>query len=187
MDAFEQLVSEVLWSEGCWTQTEVKVELTKEEKRLIGRPSAPRWELDVVGYAPQTNALRIIECKSYLDSAGVVARDLMDPDSKGANRYKLFTDETLRTVVIHRLALQFTEMGACAPNPKITLGLACGHFRSTADQDALKLHFDERGWELLDEAWIVSHLKTLANGGYTNKTSAVVAKLIYRKMKGVIS
>ena len=29
----------------------MKVELTKEEKRLIGRHSSPRWELDIVGYS----------------------------------------------------------------------------------------------------------------------------------------
>jgi hypothetical protein len=40
MDAFEQLVSEILWMEGYWARTSVKVELTKEEKREIGRHSA---------------------------------------------------------------------------------------------------------------------------------------------------
>jgi hypothetical protein len=39
MDAFEQLVSEILWMEGYWVPTSVKVERTKEEKRQIGRPS----------------------------------------------------------------------------------------------------------------------------------------------------
>lgn len=40
MDAFEQLVSEILWMSGFWVRTPVKVELTKEEKRLIGRQSS---------------------------------------------------------------------------------------------------------------------------------------------------
>jgi hypothetical protein len=39
VDAFEQLVSEILWMSGFWVRTSVKVELTKEEKRLIGRKS----------------------------------------------------------------------------------------------------------------------------------------------------
>jgi hypothetical protein len=43
VDAFEQLVNEILWMSGFWVRTSVKVELTKEEKRLIGRHSAPRW------------------------------------------------------------------------------------------------------------------------------------------------
>jgi hypothetical protein len=31
MDAFEQVVSEILWMSGFWVRTSVKVELTKEE------------------------------------------------------------------------------------------------------------------------------------------------------------
>jgi hypothetical protein len=31
MDAFEQLVAEILWMDGHWVRTSVKVELTKEE------------------------------------------------------------------------------------------------------------------------------------------------------------
>ena len=33
MDAFEQVVSEILWMEGYWVRTSVKVDLTKE---LVG-------------------------------------------------------------------------------------------------------------------------------------------------------
>ena len=36
MDAFEQVVASILQRKGYWTQTSVKVELTKEEKRAIG-------------------------------------------------------------------------------------------------------------------------------------------------------
>jgi hypothetical protein len=52
MDSFEQVVAEILWREGYWVRTSVKVELTKEEKREIDLPSSPRWELDVVAYKP---------------------------------------------------------------------------------------------------------------------------------------
>jgi hypothetical protein len=31
MDAFEQVVGEILWREGYWVRTSVKVELTKED------------------------------------------------------------------------------------------------------------------------------------------------------------
>lgn len=73
MDDFEQLVSEILWMEGYWVRSSVKVELTKEEKRAINRHSSPRWEIDVVGYKAGENLLRVVECKSYLDSMGVRA------------------------------------------------------------------------------------------------------------------
>jgi hypothetical protein len=42
MDAFEGVVSEILWREGYWVQSSLKVDLTKEEKVAIGRPTAPR-------------------------------------------------------------------------------------------------------------------------------------------------
>nr|WP_200985540.1 hypothetical protein [Rhizobium rhizogenes]QCL10656.1 hypothetical protein C6.5e_760 [Rhizobium rhizogenes] len=180
MDAFEQLVSEALWSKGWWSQTEVKVDLTKDEKKEIGRPSSPRWELDVVAYEPTANTLHVVECKSYLDSTGVAARDIIAPNLERAQRYKLFTDERLRKVVLNRLALQFTETGACAPNPIVTLGLACGRFKSAADRQQLSDHFANQGWELLDDEWLRSHLRKMAKGSYENKTSAVVAKLILR-------
>ena len=39
MDAFETVVSEILWRDGYWVQNSLKVDLTKEEKLAIGRPS----------------------------------------------------------------------------------------------------------------------------------------------------
>jgi hypothetical protein len=45
MDSFEQVVSEILWMEGHWVRTSVKIDLTKDDKVQIGRPSSPRWEL----------------------------------------------------------------------------------------------------------------------------------------------
>ena len=71
MDAFEQVVAEILWREGYWVRTSAKVELTKEEKREIELPSSPRWELDVVAYSAKDNHLKVIECKSHLDSPGI--------------------------------------------------------------------------------------------------------------------
>src|SRR5262245_43986030 len=55
MDAFESLISMLLRHQGYWTTPSFKVELTKEEKRNIGRTSSPRWELDLVAYKGSTN------------------------------------------------------------------------------------------------------------------------------------
>src|ERR1700719_1729521 len=81
MDAFEQVVSEILWMDGYWVRTSVKVDLTKEEKVSIGRPSSPRWELDIVGYRGRDNTLRVVECKSYLDSRGTRAASRFGPST----------------------------------------------------------------------------------------------------------
>lgn len=66
MDAFEQVVSEILWMEGYWVRTSVKVLLTKEEKQQIGRRTAPRWELDIVAYSGRDNLLQVVELMTPL-------------------------------------------------------------------------------------------------------------------------
>src|SRR3990167_7524540 len=80
MDSFETLVGSLLEKDGFWVRTSVKVELTPEEKRKIGRPSSPRWELDLVAYKAKSNELLVVECKSFLDSPGVRARGLDGTD-----------------------------------------------------------------------------------------------------------
>jgi hypothetical protein len=120
MDAFEQVVSEILWMSGFWVRTSVKVELTKEEKRLIGRHSSPRWELDIVGYSGRENFLRVVECKSFLDSVGVRACAFDGSDPEEAKRYKLFNEPDLRRIVFNRLCLQFRRS---APGHKSSPGI----------------------------------------------------------------
>jgi hypothetical protein len=82
MDAFEQVVAGLLFREGYWVTQGYKVELTKEEKRLIGKPCSPRWEIDLLAYKGSTKELLAVECKSYLDSVGVPAADIITPNSE---------------------------------------------------------------------------------------------------------
>jgi hypothetical protein len=180
VDAFEQVVSEILWLEGYWVRTSVKVELTERDKRAIGRPNAPRWELDIVAYSVRDNLLRVVECKSYLYSYGV-AFSAFDGTSEGsAKRFKLFVDSHLRKVIFGRLCKQFTKSGACRPKPSVKLCLACGHIASDDAREKLKKHFAKRGWELLDEGWLKHKLHDMSESGYENHVSAVVAKLLER-------
>ena len=178
MDSFEQVVAEILWMEGYWVRTSVKVELTKDEKRRIGKPSSPRWELDIVAYSGRANLLRVVECKSYLDSLGVQAHGF-DSASKNSTRYKLFNDPVLRRTVFSRLGLQFSSTGSCRPNPKVELCLACGKINERSRAPIEKL-FRRKGWHLWDEAWLRQRLGLMAARGYENQPSAVVAKLLLR-------
>ena len=180
MDAFEQLVSEILWIEGYWVRTSVKVEITKEEKRNIGRHSSPRWELDIVAYSGRDNVLRVVECKSYLDSRGVLLRGFDGSCSKTAERYKLFADPTLRGVVFERLKLQFAQSGACPADAAVQLCLACGRIATDTDRTGMHTLFKAQGWELWDEPWLRERLAKMASQGYENQVSAVVAKLLLR-------
>ena len=181
MDAFEQLVSEILWMEGYWVRTSVKVDLTKEEKRLIGRHSSPRWEIDIVAYKGGENLLRIVECKSYFDSVGVRASCFDGSNADHANRYKLFNEPNLRKVVFNRLCHQFIESHACQEAPNVRLALAAGKIRNDADRKAIRAHFDAEGWDLWDESWLRERLQRMAEQGYENQVSAVVAKLLLRE------
>lgn len=179
MDSFEHVVSSLLQRKGYWTRTSVKVDLTKEEKRAIGRPSSPRWELDVVAYKARTNHVYVIECKSYIDSYGVRLSAFDGSSKQQANRFKLFNESTLREVVLNRLVLQMTERGFCRPNPSVTLCLVAGNIYNQRDEIAAI--FDERGWLLWDAEWLREELTTLAKSGYENSVEAIVSKLLLRE------
>ncbi|HVT04156.1 MAG TPA: hypothetical protein VHL58_12380 [Thermoanaerobaculia bacterium] len=178
MDAFESVIAAILERKGYWVQTSVKVELTKEQKREIGKPSSPRWELDVVAYKGAENELLAMECKSFLDSPGVriAGLDASDPDHP--NIYKLFVDETLRRVVLGRLVSQMVERGFCRSEPTVKLGLAAGKIHG--EVAALQSFFDNKGWTLWTPEMISDELSQLAQSGYDNSVAAVVSKLILR-------
>jgi hypothetical protein len=181
MDAFEQVVSDILWMEGHWVQTSVKVELTKQEKVLIGRRTSPRWELDIVAYQGGPRVLRVVECKSYIDSRGVSIAALDGSNAGLGKRFKLFNDERLREVVFRRLKTQLVERGACPLDVDVRLCLACGRIATAADAIELKRLFATRGWELWDSSWLRERLEQMSNGKYENQVSAVVSKLLLRK------
>jgi len=167
----------ILRREGYWTTSSFKVELTKEEKRQVDRHSTPRWEIDLLAYKGATNELLVVECKSFLDSTGVVFRNgAFEPPE----RYKLFSDSVLREVVLKRLAIQLQESGACAQSPVIRLALATGKIARKTDMEALKLHFQANGWLLFDSAWVQQKLASTMDAGYENEVALVVTKILLR-------
>src|SRR5262245_50181400 len=109
MQSFESLIAMLLTHEGYWTATSVKVNLTKEDKQRIGRASCPRWEIDVLGYRAKSNELLVVECKSLLDSTGVLFQSGKFVSKN--NRYKLFSEPRTREVVCARLTEQLTKSG----------------------------------------------------------------------------
>ena len=177
MDSFESVVSLLLRREGYWTISSFKVELTPREKRAIGRFSSPRWEIDLLAYKGRTNELLVVECKSYLDSKGVVFRG---GKFDYPERYKLFHEKKLRTVVLNSLVKQLVKSGACAPKIKPKLCLATGKIANVTDREALKHHFIKNGWRLFDDLWIIDKLKKASEAGYENDIALVVTKLLSR-------
>jgi hypothetical protein len=178
MDSFESVIAAVLERRGYWTRTCVKVELTKPEKKAIGRHSSPRWELDVVGYSGNRNELIVLECKSLLNSRGVQARTFLGTNAKDEKRYKLFFEDKTREVVLERLTRQLVEAEFCQENPRIKLGLAAG--KIDGDPAVLTKRFQDRGWELWTPEMIRDDLRKLANSKYENSVASVVAKILQR-------
>lgn len=177
MDSFESVIASLLRQEGYWTWLSYKVELTKAQKREIDRPSAPRWELDIVAYQPAANRLLVVECKSLLDSRGVHfdGHQLCPP-----GKYKLFNEPQLREVVLRRLSEQLAERGLVAGEPTTRLCLAAGNITRQSDRMALRAYFQQLGGYLFDEQWITERLSRAAAGRYENNVGVVVAKLIHR-------
>lgn len=181
MDAFETVVAALLQEQGYWSRTSLKVELTKEEKRAINRPSSPRWELDVVGYKGSTNEVLVVECKSYLDSYGVRATAFDGSDPEDAKRYKLFNDKVLREVVLGALVKQLCARGFCRDQPKVTLCLAAGKIYG-GGESKIQVQFDKEGWKLWTPSYLRRQLERLGHPdtGYENTVAAIVAKLLLR-------
>jgi hypothetical protein len=182
MDAFEALVSMLLRHEGYWTTPSFKVDLSKEEKVLIKRHSSPRWELDLIAYKGAVNEILAVECKSFLDSTGVVFRNgKFEPE----DRYKLFTDKTLRQTVLARLVQQLTDSGSCAPQPSVRLCLAVGKLANKTDRPGLESHFNNEGWRLFDAHWLRERLVRASNQGYENDIAFVVSKILLKDRKAI--
>ena len=180
MNAFESVISGILQSDGFWTFTNYKVELTREQKILIDRPTSPRWDIDVLAYQPGTNRLLIVECKSFLDSSGVAFRGF-DPTTGGTKRYKLFNDQVLREVIFEQLTKQLIAQKLIRKQPKIQLCLAAGNIQKASVQ-SLQDHFDSMGWKIFDIHWILERLDKVASAGYDDYTVSIVAKLLARKI-----
>jgi len=178
LDSFESIVRTIFENKGYWVKTSFKVDLTKQEKRKIGRPSSPRWELDVVAYKGGSKEILVIECKSYLDSPGVKADGLKN--GKYKDRYKLFNEETLRDVVFNRLQTQLVESGSCSEDTNVKLCLASGKVASKADREELSEYFNTKGWNFYSDEWIKNELINLSNSGYENEVAIVTTKILTR-------
>jgi hypothetical protein len=177
MDAFEQIVAELLLAEGYWVETSFKVDLTKDEKVRIGRHSTPRWEIDVLAYRPASEELLAVECKSFLDSTGVQWAELQE--GHASERYKLFREPVTREVVLNRLRLQLVEAGRCRGDVSVRLALAAGKIKR-GDAERVRAHMRDRGWAFFEPDWLRDRLKDQARKGYANQVSSVVAKLLLR-------
>jgi hypothetical protein len=111
MDHFESLICTLLEAEGYWTRRSFKVNVTKEEKRQIGKHSIPRPEIDILAFRFSENSVLAVEVKSFLDSPGLKLEKLQAQHEVPEGRYKLFTSDRYRSIVLPRLRQDLIHCG----------------------------------------------------------------------------
>ncbi len=180
MHAFEQIVARLFEVDGYWTRIGYYVELTKDQKAAIGKPSLPRPQIDVVAYRPGTRELFIIECKSFLDSRGVMLSGFHGQNTAEKDVYKLFNRADYCRIVTKALIAQLRkEKLLIGPRPRVTLALAAGKVYSN-DESELRKHFKKRRWLLLGPAEIAERLRNFAGHGYEDDVATIVTKILQR-------
>jgi hypothetical protein len=180
MDAFEYIVGLLLEREGYWVRRNYRVEFEPEDRKKIVKSKSPRRELDIVAYKVKTNELRVVECKSFLNSTGVHPTSFNKSNKRGQKRYKLFHDKKLKELVFMRLVDQLIEKGALAERVEPKLCLAAGKV-AEGERESLNKLFKENDWCLWDDECIKGKLKRLAAGKYENEVTDMVVKMLLKK------
>jgi hypothetical protein len=178
MDYFEATVARILEEQGYWVRENVHVELTKAVKKLLGKPSLPRPEIDIVGYRAVDNALVLFEVKSYLDSHGVQPKHLLGSGWKN-NRYKLLTIPALQQAVKDALVAHYRKQGLVRRGVSVTFGLAAGYVQPRFEAEVRKIA-QSNSWVYLSPGDLAKAVWGLANGGYENSPFVLTAKLLKR-------
>ena len=178
MNAFEAIVKLYLEEQGYWVRQSAKVHISKEDKKAIGIPSMPTPEVDLVALNVKENELILVEAKSFLDSPGVNFESISGNDPRQAKRFKLFTNDKFREVVMKRLQEEYLKQGLIRQDTKVTLGLAAGHIRSKDDQDKIAEYFKEKGWRLFTPKQIKETVRKLSQRGWVDDLIVMTAKVV---------
>lgn len=119
------------------------------QKVSVGQPPLPRPQLDVIGHKPSANELLVIECKSYLDSPGVMAAGFHGQEDAKKDVYKLFNRARLRETVLACLVAQLRREGLFTDtDPTVRLVLVAGKIYAR-DEVKLRSLFAEKGWTFI--------------------------------------
>jgi hypothetical protein len=179
MDHFESLISTLLESEGYWLRRSFKVNVTKEEKRAIGKHSIPRPEIDILAFRFAENAVIAVEVKSFLDSPGLKLEQLQAEHEIPEGRYKLFTTERYRSIVLARLHQDLVQCGMANAETKVSLGLAVGKVYQKRTEPIRKF-MRERNMLFWSPEDIKRKVTALADRDYENDPAIMVAKVLLR-------
>lgn len=179
MDYFESIIATLLEAENFWIRRSFRVNLTKEEKRQIGKHSIPRPEIDLLAFDFSKNVVLALEVKSFLDSPGVKLAALQLEHDVPEGRYKLFTSERYRTIVLSRLHQDLVDFKMANAKTRITLGLVAGKvYRGQSDE--VCEHMKQNRWFFWSPEDIKQRVTALAKEPYANDPAMITAKILVR-------
>jgi len=179
MDHFEGLICTLLEAEGYWVRRSFKVNVSKEEKRAIGKHSIPRPEIDILAFRFSENTVIAVEVKSFLDSPGLKLEDLHAEHDVPEGRYKLFTTERYRSIVLARLKQDLIDCGMANARTKVILGLAVGRIHQKRTEQVREF-MCSRAMFFWSPEDIKEKVKALADRDYENDPAIMVAKVLLR-------
>ncbi len=177
MDCFEIIASTLLECDGYWVRRGFKVKLTKEDKKSLKKDCMPRPEIDLLAFKPKDKLIIAFEAKSYLNSQGVPVKEVMGKTQKG--RYKSFTCEPYRKIVLKRLQKDLIDKGMATKTTKIKLGLIAARVKGKgADVNKLADHMKKHRWEFWGPSDIKKKLENLKKLDYENDVAVIVSKIL---------
>jgi hypothetical protein len=183
MEYFETIIKTLLEHEGYWVRQSFKVNLTKQEKKQIGKPSVPRPEIDLLALKPRSREVLVLEAKSYFDSPGVRLADIQEEFHIPEGRYKLFTCANYRNVVLNRLRQDLQDLGMVRGHIKMKLGLVAGHIYQ-GRSEKIRSYFISKGWFFWSPEDVRDKVNALAAKGYENEPAIITAKILMREQHG---
>lgn len=176
MNQFEEISRYLLEAEGFWVQTGIKVEITPEQKRFLGKPTMPRPEVDIVAYKRSEDTLYLIEAKTYLNSKGVVYDNIVKRDFTW-DKYKILTYSDFQDIVGGELKADLIKKGLIHSKTKVRYGLIAAKLYKPKENDFYGLA-KERNWFFWGPDEVKSRLSRLINLGYEDNPYSIVAKII---------
>lgn len=179
MDHFESIVATLLEADGYWVRRSFKVNVTKEEKRRIGKPSIPRPEIDLLALHVARDEVIAFEAKSFLDSPGVRLAELQMSYDAPEGRYKMFTSEVYRSIVLERLHQDLIQLGMASTKTRIRLGLAAGNVYQDRSVE-MREFMATRDWVFWSPEDIKEKVTALAARGYENDAAVITTKILMK-------
>lgn len=177
MDAFEEIVGVLLDNDKYWVRHSVKVQLTKEEKTKINKPSTPRPEIDIIAFDVINNIVFLIEAKSFLDSGGVVYEKVVESNKFPTGKYKILTSKLYQNTITSKLKKDWILAGLINEKTKFSFGLIAGKVYKNKEAELIE-HFNKKNWFFWGPTTIKQKLIELSKKGYENSTITIVTKLM---------